>query len=217
MVQDGWQSWTYEQSGIGPAKLEQDSRWTYIGFQVPVTSAGPLVDGEITLHYTIKPGSLSGFRLPAGIVSPPKHPQQGPAGGEHHTPSDDLMVLARRIRDPAARQRFEQALRTLEPIRSTPRPHRISVTVNPRIAVRKPSTGPAHEGRLTRARAREGPVGDSPGLSPVPSPWLSAGLSPRDVSGDGSGLARVRAAVDRLEYSRRARGSNRWRLVKRLG
>jgi serine/threonine-protein kinase RsbW len=32
----------------------------------------------------------------------------------------------------------------------------------------------------------------------------------------GPGLASVRAAVDFLHYSRRARGSNRWRLVKRL-
>lgn len=32
----------------------------------------------------------------------------------------------------------------------------------------------------------------------------------------GAGLAAARAGVDYLEYSRRARGANRWRLLKRL-
>ena len=38
---------------------------------------------------------------------------------------------------------------------------------------------------------------------------------PLDLAEGGYGLAIARAALDRLDYSRRARGANRWRLVKR--
>lgn len=43
-----------------------------------------------------------------------------------------------------------------------------------------------------------------------------ADADPLDLPEGGYGLAIARAAVDRLEYSRRARGANRWQLVKKL-
>lgn len=45
-------------------------------------------------------------------------------------------------------------------------------------------------------------------------PAEAAGEGPVDAP--AGGLAAARAALDWLEYSRRARGSNRWQLVKRL-
>jgi anti-sigma regulatory factor (Ser/Thr protein kinase) len=50
-------------------------------------------------------------------------------------------------------------------------------------------------------------------------PALAADLADLDVLDlpeGGYGLSIARAALDRLEYSRLARGANRWRLVKRL-
>lgn len=46
---------------------------------------------------------------------------------------------------------------------------------------------------------------------------LIADLADFEVLAEGGrGIALARTAVDMLEYSRRARGANRWRLVKRL-
>jgi len=50
---------------------------------------------------------------------------------------------------------------------------------------------------------------------PAPKRPLDTG-APLALPERGYGLAVARAAVDQLDYSRRARGSNRWRLVKRL-
>jgi serine/threonine-protein kinase RsbW len=54
------------------------------------------------------------------------------------------------------------------------------------------------------------PFEEPPPSAPVPTD------DPLALPEGGYGLAVARAALDRLEYSRRPRGSNRWRLVKRL-
>ena len=83
---------------------------------------------------------------------------------------------------------------------------------------------PAHRGGNVKLRLRlyrdrvEALVTDRgvPFEEPIATASV-AGLDPLDLPEHGYGLAVARAAVDQVEYSRRARGSNRWRLVKRLG
>jgi serine/threonine-protein kinase RsbW len=83
---------------------------------------------------------------------------------------------------------------------------------------------PAHRGGNVKLRLRlyrdrvEALVTDRgvPFEEPAATEPLAV-LDPLDLPEHGYGLAVARAAVDQVEYSRRARGSNHWRLVKRLG
>ena len=49
-----------------------------------------------------------------------------------------------------------------------------------------------------------------------PAPAADAEVDPLELPEGGYGLSIARAALDRLEYTRRARGANRWQLVKKL-
>ena len=59
---------------------------------------------------------------------------------------------------------------------------------------------------------------EEPAAAPVrePDPLLADLADFEELGEGGRGIALARAAVDLVEYSRRARGANRWRLVKRL-
>ncbi len=127
----------------GP-KITKDSGWTYLGFQLPAPEASASLDGEITLHYTIPPGS----RIATQQLRPPGTLKfHEPEGGGWEE-------VERHIAEPGARQRFQQARRALKPIRTAPRLHDIPLAINPLIAVHKPLIGPAHNGMLVRDRAR---------------------------------------------------------------
>jgi len=141
------QVWANDPRIKGP-KITKDSGWTYLGFQLPAPEASASLDGDITLHYAIPQGSRIATQelRPAGTLRF-HEPEEG--GWEE---------VERRIAEPAARQRFQQARRARKPIRPAPRPHDIPLAVNPLIAVHKPLIGPAHNGMLARDRASLDPA-----------------------------------------------------------
>jgi hypothetical protein len=151
------QAWTYEQAGVTALQPETDSVWTYVGFRLPDPSQLPAVDGEITLHYTVRPDIVQHPGSGQNIYFP-YFPGLGGVSKPHSEEEADWRALAMRIDDPAARRRFVERLRAMPPIGVSPRPHNVRLAIDQAIAVHKPVIGLANKGMPTRDRQRLDPA-----------------------------------------------------------
>ena len=153
VVPAGTGVWTNQPGITGPV-ITNDSKWTYIGFQLPNPESGPELDGQISLQYT----------LPGGAPPPPPITARTSARLVKANPvdvyGDGWEELRKRIANPADVKTFEDTLRAQQAAMVKPRPHTIQLHVAATIAPHHPLplTTAGHKGILTRARGVQDPV-----------------------------------------------------------
>lgn len=155
VVPSGTGVWTNQPGITGPV-ITNDSKWTYIGFQLPNPESGPELDGQISLQYT----------LPSAAPPPPPPPITARTSARLvkanpiDVDGDGWEELRKRITNPADAKAFEDTLRAQQAAMVKPRPHTIQLHVAATIAPHHPLalTTVGHKGILTRARAVQDPA-----------------------------------------------------------
>ena len=149
-IKTGVQVWANEAGVTGPV-ITQDSQWTYLGFVLPDPVSGPVLDGEIVLHYV-----LPSQPVPQKISRP-----LVPILKARISRGDDWEELRKSLRNPADQQRLDETLRTSQLAAVKPRPHtvRLAVAASASIPPHQPIPGPGHQGVLIRATAVPDPSG----------------------------------------------------------
>ena len=153
VVSSGTGVWTSQSGIIGPV-ITNDSKWTYIAFQLPSPESGPELDGQISLQYTLPPFAPHPPPMTARTSARVVKANHIEADG------DGWEELRKRITNPADLKTFEDTLRAQQAAMVKPRPHTIQLHVAATIAPHPPLafTTAGHKGSLTRARAVQDPV-----------------------------------------------------------
>ena len=153
VVSSGTGVWTSQSGIIGPV-ITNDSKWTYIAFQLPSPESGPELDGQISLQYTLAPFAPHPppitARTSARLVK----------ANHIDIDGDGWEELRKRITNPAEVKTFEETLRAQQAAMVKPRPHTIQLHVAATVAPHPPLvfTTAGHKGSLTRPRAVQDPV-----------------------------------------------------------
>lgn len=141
------QVWANQQGSGTPLTFEKSPGWTYLKFRLPDPSVGASYDGQITFHYRLRPG-LTPHR---NLIAAAKRASSARAHAEEGGGWEEVQ---RRITDPTARQRFNQAIRASAFVHPVARPHNFRLAINPVIALHPRVAGPGNAGRLARPRDR---------------------------------------------------------------
>jgi hypothetical protein len=119
--------------------------WSFLKFQFPDNSTE--VDGVVTLHYAITPGS--------GKKKPPFARPAAPHVHEEDEPN--FKDIAARITDPALREQFmPDLIKANPPVKAVP-PKRVIVVVDNAVTEHNPPRLAGRSGELTRDKATEDP------------------------------------------------------------
>ncbi len=128
----------------GPT-LEAGAPWTYLEFTMPKGQETDGVDGQITLHYTLKDGAKHHSRRMTLAA-------QKSVDEDVDWPAIERSALA----DPAKLATFDTMLRTA-PVLPKLKRHAFRVDVSARIAVHHPRPDESRKGKLVRGHVAQSP------------------------------------------------------------
>jgi hypothetical protein len=137
------QVWANQAGMIGPV-ITRDSQWTYLGFRLPDPALGPVLDGEISLHYAVSSRTAPQTKMrPTTPVLKARIPR-----------GDEWEEVRNRMRNPEDQKRLDETLRASQ-LAEKSRPHtvRLAVAASASIPPHQPIPGPGHNGVLIRTTA----------------------------------------------------------------